>query len=110
MSTGWNYSDLVHAASLSGGPEEYVNKLIGFGVQEGVKRGLQEGIKRGHIEMIPLVILACALGSGVTYLSCKVYQASKKKERLSEMRSKISSLVAKVVVDEKDEEVNTYGI
>jgi carbamate kinase len=102
MTTGWNYSDLVHAARLSGGPEKYVNKLICF--------GLKEGVKRGHIEMIPLVIIAGALGSGVTYLNCKVYQALKKKERLSEMRSEISSIVAKVVVDEKDEGVNSYGI
>lgn len=102
MSTGWNYSDLVHAARLSGGPEKYVNKLICF--------GFKEGVKRGHIEMIPLVIIAGAFGSGVTYLSCKVYKESKKKERLSEMRREISLHNAKDIVDEKEEGVNTNGI
>lgn len=77
MSTGWNYSSLAHTAKLSGGPEKYVDRLIRYGVQEGVKKG--------HMDMIPAVVIAGVVGAGITYLGYKISQIVQPKDKVSEI-------------------------
>lgn len=102
MNTGWDYSDLVHTAKLSGGPEKYIGKLINYGVQE--------GIKKGHREMVPFLFISAVVGGGATYIGCKIAQVYKS-QAINEIISKEEACEAgKQFVNEINKEIKKEDV
>lgn len=76
MSRNWNYAKLSKLAKENGGPESLVNKLVFYGMGQGLKIGFSKGVDIGYgkarTEILSTIFIIAGV-SLVSYISYQIY-------------------------------------